>query len=195
MQLLKWGFNSMKRDNTSSSKSRTINVISSEPARFHTSFFDNAKKPQISRVVSVKSPSTGVSVDYSDLLDKPMTIDGASVGTLKEFISAPMTGDAIADSLGIDFNNKVDRDVFKIFPRQIVTKVPIEELTQGIDDVFEFLRDTFTKSIARPLGGLNLDTVEVNLQASADGKLGLLGSGASLGGKASLKLVFSRPKG
>ncbi|HXM18360.1 MAG TPA: hypothetical protein VN934_06065 [Candidatus Tumulicola sp.] len=75
-----------------------------------------------------------------------------------------------------------------------VTKVKIEDMTSDLNSALTALDASFSPWFNKPVGGLNLQTVEVNLQASADGKIGILGTGASLGGSASIKLVFERKK-
>jgi hypothetical protein len=70
-----------------------------------------------------------------------------------------------------------------------------EKLVENFDDALVVLRHMLEKAENKPVGGLQLDSLEVNLAVTAEGKLSFFGSGGSLSGTTSLTLTFKRRDG
>jgi hypothetical protein len=56
------------------------------------------------------------------------------------------------------------------------------------------LHQTFDSALTDSFGALKLESFDVNLEITADGKVGVLGMGVGLSGTTGLKLTFQRPK-
>jgi len=73
-----------------------------------------------------------------------------------------------------------------------ITSVPLKTLTDNFVDLVDRIHDMVTPVLAKSLGDLPLDSIDVNLEVTADGSVGFMGTGAKIGGTASIKLTFSR---
>jgi hypothetical protein len=67
-------------------------------------------------------------------------------------------------------------------------------LELNVDAAGDGLAEAFASSVRKPSGDFELDEVEIALEISADGKVGILGSGLTLRGGGSMKLKFVRRK-
>lgn len=74
--------------------------------------------------------------------------------------------------------------VFKDHVSPKLLQEQLAEFAKGMGEALEGIREI--------AGGFELQEVEVHAEVSADGKVSLLGSGASAGVKGGLKLVFKR---
>lgn len=74
-----------------------------------------------------------------------------------------------------------------------VTQASVATFETSMIEIADALQTSFTEIESRSSGGMRLDSVEVQLEVSAEGKVAILGSGGSLSGKTSLKLTFKRP--
>ncbi len=75
-----------------------------------------------------------------------------------------------------------------------VTEVSLDALKSSLDSATESLSEVFTSAFERTFGAFELNEVEMALEVSANGKVGIMGSGASVKGSGSIKLKFVRKK-
>lgn len=66
------------------------------------------------------------------------------------------------------------------------------KLKANFQNAMVTLSEMFTSAERNQYGNLQIDTMEVNLEVSAEGKLAFLGSGGRLSGKTSFKLLFKK---
>jgi hypothetical protein len=88
-----------------------------------------------------------------------------------------------------------DRRPAPIVPlKTTVTSVGVDALVDNIGETTAALRKVFATQFAETFGDYKLDEVEVDLEISADGKVGFLGSSVGVKGSSSFKLKFKRQK-
>lgn len=75
-----------------------------------------------------------------------------------------------------------------------VTEVSLDALKSSLDAATENLSEVFATAFERTFGAFELNEVEMALEVSADGKVGIMGSGAGVKGSGSIKLKFVRKK-
>jgi hypothetical protein len=75
---------------------------------------------------------------------------------------------------------------------QSVTDVGLDLFSKNIDSATAALSHVFTSAFEKTFGDFQLNEVEVNLEISADGKVGFLGSGVGVKGSSSFTLRFTR---
>lgn len=75
-----------------------------------------------------------------------------------------------------------------------VTEVSLDVLKSSLDTATESLSEVFASAFERTFGDFELNEVEMALEVSADGKVGIMGSGAGVKGSGSIKLKFVRKK-
>jgi hypothetical protein len=71
-------------------------------------------------------------------------------------------------------------------------EVPVSIVSKSFAQVLDNLGEVFNAAAKKTLGGMRLQEVEVSLDVSAEGKVGLLGTGASITGSTGLRLTFKR---
>jgi len=76
-----------------------------------------------------------------------------------------------------------------------VTEVSIDALKSSLDAATESLSGIFSSAFERTFGDFELNEVEMVLEVSADGRVGIMGTGAGVKGSGSIKLKFTRKKG
>jgi len=80
----------------------------------------------------------------------------------------------------------------KIPSRIESTELPTDTLKKNFGDAMSTLGEMFAASTKDQYGPLQIDSMEVNLEVSAEGKLAFLGTGGSVSGKTSFKIQFKR---
>lgn len=75
-----------------------------------------------------------------------------------------------------------------------VTEVSLDALKSSLDAATESLSEVFATAFERTFGAFELNEVEMALEVSADGKVGIMGTGAGVKGSGSIKLKFVRKK-
>lgn len=75
-----------------------------------------------------------------------------------------------------------------------VTEISLDVLKANLDAATEGLSEIFASAFERTFGEFELNEVEMSLEVSADGKVGILGTGAGVKGSGSIKLKFGRKK-
>ena len=70
------------------------------------------------------------------------------------------------------------------------TKVSPTDLLKNFDNILNMLDKMFTKARDK-FHGVSLESMEVNLEVSAEGQIGFLGTGIKATGTSSFKLIFS----
>lgn len=77
---------------------------------------------------------------------------------------------------------------------ETVETIPIDpaRLSANFDATMAVLDDMFKNATKHIRSGFQLDSMEVNLEVSAEGQLGFLGSSVKAAGKSSFKLLFKR---
>lgn len=78
-------------------------------------------------------------------------------------------------------------------PSGLGTYVDLKILEESFRELMRSLGGVFTLNNAAIPGGFAVDSVELHLAVMGDGKVGLFGSGATLGGEASLTVTLKRP--
>jgi hypothetical protein len=76
-------------------------------------------------------------------------------------------------------------------PRTVASAVPIDELAANMS-AFLAGAEAMLSRAAALAGAYTVDEITVSAQISADGKIGFLGTGASVGGEAGINLLFRR---
>jgi hypothetical protein len=77
---------------------------------------------------------------------------------------------------------------------QDVTEITLDAFQASIDNTTDALSTIFASAFEKAFGEFQLNKVEVDLEISADGKVGFMGSGIAIKGSSSLKLKFARRK-
>lgn len=70
--------------------------------------------------------------------------------------------------------------------------VGVGRIRKNVDQAIEALKDAFSSSAGKTIGDLELDEIEVGLEISSDGKVGILGIGVGVSGSSSIKVTFKR---
>lgn len=76
-----------------------------------------------------------------------------------------------------------------------VTEVSLDALKSSLDAATDSLSEIFSSAFERTFGDFELNEVEMALEVSADGRVGIMGTGAGVKGSGSIKLKFTRKKG
>ncbi|MBV8580152.1 MAG: hypothetical protein JOZ86_05905 [Candidatus Eremiobacteraeota bacterium] len=106
-------------------------------------------------------------------------------------ISATASSPVRAGSSG----TRNDRRPSAIVPVQTaVTTVGVDAFIDNIGETTTALRRVFETQFTEAFGEYKLDEIEVDLEISADGKVGFLGSSVGVKGSSSFKLKFKRQK-
>jgi len=71
-------------------------------------------------------------------------------------------------------------------------EVNVDSMKKELAQTLDGLGEVFDSAEATTLGGLQLNELEVNLEVSVDGKIGILGTGLGVSGTTGLKLTFRR---
>jgi hypothetical protein len=92
--------------------------------------------------------------------------------------------------------NAAGRRDAAIVPRlcEDVAEASFGALQSNVDAATTGLAELFASSFRKTFGDFELDEVEVNLKISADGKIGIVGSGVGVKGAGSMKLKFVRQR-
>jgi hypothetical protein len=69
-------------------------------------------------------------------------------------------------------------------------QVDPNKILKNFDNILDMLSKMFSKARV-PVHGLSLESMEVNLEVSAEGQVGFLGTGIKATGTSSFKLTFS----
>ena len=75
-----------------------------------------------------------------------------------------------------------------------VTEVSLDALKSSLDAATESLSEVFATAFERTFGAFELNEAEMALEVSADGKVGIMGTGAGVKGSGSIKLRFVRKR-
>jgi hypothetical protein len=67
--------------------------------------------------------------------------------------------------------------------------LPVDELRKNLDDFMDSLKEILPAT-QKPAGGMTLKTLSVAVGIDAKGQVGFLGTGAEVGGNATLTLNF-----
>ena len=70
--------------------------------------------------------------------------------------------------------------------------IALEKLRTNFNNTMLQLRSLFAGALEQSVGDIGLDSIELNLEVTAEGKVGLLGMGATVTGTSGLKLTFKR---
>jgi hypothetical protein len=73
-----------------------------------------------------------------------------------------------------------------------LSKVSAETLRSSFNELVDALKSTLTMPDA--IGSFQVDALDIQLELTAEGQIGLLGNGGKLGGKGSLTLRLKREK-
>ncbi|HET9342859.1 MAG TPA: hypothetical protein VFO25_08100 [Candidatus Eremiobacteraceae bacterium] len=65
-------------------------------------------------------------------------------------------------------------------------------IRKNLDKALDALRDVFQSSVGKKIGEFELDEIEVGLEISTDGKVGVLGVGIGVSGKSNITIKFKR---
>jgi hypothetical protein len=86
-----------------------------------------------------------------------------------------------------------DRKPANIVPiTQSVAEIGFDAFAANIDSTTETLSELFDTAFAKTFGDYELSELEIDLEISADGKVGFMGSGIGLKGSSSIKLKFKK---
>ena len=70
--------------------------------------------------------------------------------------------------------------------------VSSSRIRKNLDKALDALKDAFESSVGKKVGDLELDEIEVGLELSTDGKVGIPGIGVTISGKSSVVVRFKK---
>jgi hypothetical protein len=128
--------------------------------------------------------------DDTLLNSKTVTIISARV-VMAEPLAVLEKATGKRDAKGAD-----DRRAAALVPRfsEDVTDITLDAFQANIANTTDALSSIFSTAFDKEFGEFQLNDVEVNLEISADGKVGFMGTGVGIKGSSSLKLKFERKK-
>ncbi|WP_426422526.1 Pepco domain-containing protein [Bradyrhizobium genosp. A] len=72
-----------------------------------------------------------------------------------------------------------------------IRDIPVDKLRSSLQEVIAALEGSL--KMPDTIGSFDVDSLDIELELSAEGQIGLLGNGAKVGGKGSLTLRLKRP--
>ena len=127
-------------------------------------------------------------------------IDPASYGAPerhKDGMSAAIAGELPGVKNDLNWAEKAAREAYGRYgsPTPVPTTegVQFQELSKNFQGALRAVESMFKTAFDRNLGPLQLDSIEVSFDVSTEGKVSILGSGASIHGGSGIKLSFKRP--
>jgi hypothetical protein len=72
--------------------------------------------------------------------------------------------------------------------------VSSSRIRKNLDKALDALKDAFESSVGKKVGDLELEEIEVGLELSTDGKVGIPGIGVTISGKSSVVVRFKKKR-
>lgn len=109
-------------------------------------------------------------------------------------MSKSAAGESIVNVFVRTFREEFAKEMGR--PTEAIETKPLssKELSENFDGAMNLLGEMFETAKGKQFGGMRLDTMEVHLEVTANGKFAFLGSEAGLKGTTSFKLLFKRQK-
>lgn len=79
-----------------------------------------------------------------------------------------------------------------VYPTPKINEIDLANIKNNFDKVMVDLEQIFQSAFNKTFGEFSIDEVEAHVEVTAEGKVGLLGSGMGLQGSTGIKLVFKK---